>query len=446
MLARVCFGVLLLACSSAWSQVDTSEAETATDPTDEVQLRVPPPVSGEAYPAEFAGATEANYWRGGFTLTSAYSNNISGSGANPIGDVSYSIWPTIALDTTTSRLHLTLNYSPGFTLYQHTSAYNQVDQSLAVNAQFRLSPNISLSVQEGFQKTSNVFNQPNSLLSSPVSGSVPAPRVAVITPIADQINNGTSAQLTYQVSADGMLGAGGSFGNLYYPNPAEVPGLYNSRYAGGSVFYSHRLGDKYYIGGTYQYQDLLAYQALGRNTQTSTQVQTGFAFLSIYLKPTLSLSISAGPQRYSATQTLLPTSHSWTPMTMASLGWQGERTTLALSFARLVTGGGGLNGAYQSNSVSALATRQLSRAWTAGVSASYADYSTLTPWFVLSSSGGSTVSGTVSVLRSLTDHLSLQFGYNWMRQNYGDTAMYILPNTNRVFIAISYQFTKSLQR
>ena len=32
-------------------------------------------------------------------------------------------------------------------------------------------------------------------------------------------------------------------------------------------------------------------------------------------------------------------------MIMASLGWQGERTTLAASYARVVSGGGGLNGA-----------------------------------------------------------------------------------------------------
>ena len=129
MLARVCLGLLLLACTSAWCQVDTSSSEAATDSTDDVQLQVPPPVSGQAYSSEFAGDTESNYLRGGFTFSSAYSNNVTG-GTNPVGDMSYSIWPTLALDKMTPRLHLVLSYSPGFTFYQHTSAYNQANQNV----------------------------------------------------------------------------------------------------------------------------------------------------------------------------------------------------------------------------------------------------------------------------------------------------------------------------
>ena len=100
---------------------------------------------------------------------------------------------------------------------------------------------------------------------------------------ADQINNATSAQLTYQVSADGMLGVSGNFASLYYPNPEEVSGLYNSRSAGGSAFYSRRLGEKYYVGANYQYQNMLSYQACSAR-QTRTQTQTVFAFLSVYLE------------------------------------------------------------------------------------------------------------------------------------------------------------------
>ena len=235
MLARVCFGLLLLACTSAWAQVDTSSTETAADSTDEVQLHVPPPVSGQAYSSEFAGDTESNYLRGGFTFTSTYNSNIYGSsGSHPVGDMSYSFWPTIALDKTTSREHLVLSYSPGFTFYQHTSALNQSNQNVAVNFQYRLSPNLTLNLQDGFYKASNVFNQPNPLSAMPVSGSASAQSVAVIAPVADQLNNMASAQLTYQVSADGMVGANGTFSELYYPNQSQASSLYSLHTDGGS--------------------------------------------------------------------------------------------------------------------------------------------------------------------------------------------------------------------
>ncbi len=446
MLARAWFGFLLLACTSAWAQVDRNDTEIATDSTEEVQLQVPPPVSVQDYPSEFAGEAESNYLRAGFTITSAYSNDISGGGgSNPVGGMSYSIWPSLALDKTTPRLHLILNYSPGFTFYQRASAYNQFNQNFVLNLQYRLSPNLTLNLQDTFSKTSNVFDQPNPLSATVVSGSVSTPRVAVIAPVADQLNNGTSAQLTYQVSADGMVGATGTFAEIYYPNQAQASGLYNSHSEGGSAFYSRQLWDKYYIGGTYQYQNTLSYQATAPSTQTQTQ--TIFFFLSVYLQPRLSLSVSGGPQHYKATQSPLLTSQSWSPMTMVSLDWQGERTTLGVGYSRIVTGGGGLSGAYHSNTASASATWQVNRAWSTGISGSYGNYKTLTPLFLQSSPGGHTISGTASAQRLLSDHLSLQFGYSWIHQAYaGIPAISSNPNVNRAFISINYQFARPLQR
>ncbi len=447
MLARACLGLLLLTCTLSWSQVDANRTETAADSTDETQLQVPPPVSGQAYPSDFAGDTESNYLRGGVTISSAYSSNISGSTSNPISDMSYSIWPTLTMDKTTSRLHLLLSYSPGFTFYQHTSAYNQSNQNAALNYQYRLSPNLTVNLQDTFYKTSNVFNQPNPFSATPVSGSVPAQSVAVIAPVADQLSNSASAQLNYQVSAVGMVGATGTFAQLYYPNQTQASGLFSSRSDGGSVFYSQQLGEKYYLGGTYQYQNVLSYQAEATSQQTQTQTQTIFLFLTIYLKPKLSLSVSGGPQHYRATQSPFPASASWAPMTMVSLGWQGDRTTLAASYARTVTGGGGLNGAFQSTSATASGGWQMSRTWSVGISGSYSNYKTLTPSFLSSSSGGHTLLGTVSLQRSLTDHLNVQFGYSWIHQNYQDiAAISSSPNINRAFVSINYQFTRPLHR
>ena len=443
MLARVCLGLVLLACSPAWCQVDTSASGATTGSSDASQLQVPPPVSGQAYSSEFAGSSETNFWSGGFNLSTAYYSNGTG-GTNGSGNMSYSLWPTIALNKATPQLHLVLSYSPGFTIYQGTSGDNQANQNLNVNLQYRISPNFTISLQDVFNKTSNIFDQPNPLSASPISGSVPAAGVAVVAPSGNQINNLTSAQLTYQVSATGMLGAGGSFTKLYYPNPEQVSGLYNSQSAGGSLFYSRRLGERYYLGVNYQYQQTQSSQS--NLTGSQTQTQTVFGFLSIYLKPTLSVSISGGPQHYTATQQPLPPSSSWSPLLMVSIGWQGERTTLAASYSRMVTGGGGLNGAFHSNTAGASANWKISRDWNTGVAANYSDNKTLTPLF-FASSGGRTISGTVSAQRTVGEHFNLQFGYSWTHQNYEQiAAIAATPNYSRIFISLNYQFTRPLHR
>ena len=442
-LPLVLWAGLLVLCLPAWCQEEATATDTGGGSGDDVQLLVPPPVSGQNYPTQFAGAGEGNYLRGGLTFNSAYSSNVTG-GSRPVGDMSYSFWPSIAVDKTTTQLHLVLNYSPGFTIYQKTSSYNQANQNVGLKLQYRITPRLSISVQEGFNKSSNIFDQPTPLAASPVSGSPPPVGVGVIAPLADQMSNTTFAQVAYQLGEASSVGASGTFGTQHYLNSQQSSGLYNSQSASGSAFYSHRLGQRYYIGANYQYQDVLSFQT--NSPGTKTEIQTISAFLSVFLKPTVSLSISGGPQHYAATQPPFSPVSSWSPLLTVSGSWQGQRATVAASFSRIVSGAGGLSGVFHSTTVSTSANWKVSRYWSAGVGATYADNQSLTSLF-FASSGGRTIFGTVSAQRSLGEHMNVQFGYNWTNQTYEQIApVASFPNTNRVFVSLSYQFTRPLQR
>ena len=68
----------------------------------------PAPVSGEGYSMGFTSETRSNYLRGGLVFGTAYNTDVTTeTNGQPISDVSYSIWPTISLDQTRSRLHWT---------------------------------------------------------------------------------------------------------------------------------------------------------------------------------------------------------------------------------------------------------------------------------------------------------------------------------------------------
>jgi len=445
MLTRICLSLALLVAMPAWSQVDTNATESTTNPADEARMLTPPPVNGETYPTTVGSETRSNYLRAGLTFNTAYSDNVVGGvSGNPVSDISYSIWPTIALDQTTSRLHSMLTYSPGFTFYQRTSARNEQDQNAALDFQYRLSPHVTASLRDSFQKSSNVFNQPDLLSAGGVPGSGQSPPVTVIAPVADRLNNSANAELTYQFSRNGMIGASGTFTNLHYPNPAEVPGLYDSSSRGGAAFYSHRLSKKHYLGATYQYSRILAYPV---NAQSETQTHTVFVFYTVYLKPTFSVSLSGGPQHFDVAQFPLPAARSWSPAATASMGWQGLHTNFAASYSRTVSGGGGLVGAYHSNSANASARWQLARTWNVGSAASYAIYKNVTPFFFLASPGGHTVSGTVSVQHQISEHFNAEVGYTRLHQSYsGVGAISNAPDTNREFISVSYQFARPLGR
>lgn len=451
----ICLGLVLLASAQVWSQEQrTVPAPAATGPIsaawmnndDEAdRMLTPPPVSGQSYPVSFTSEERANYLRGGVTFNTAYSDNVLGAtSGTPVSDVSYSVWPTISIDETSSRLHWTLSYAPGFTFYQRVSARNEADQNLSLGLQYRLSPHVTVSARDSFQKSSDVFNQPDQGLAGAVSGAALGANDSVIAPLADRLSNDGNAGITYQFSANSMIGASGTFTNLHYPNPLEVPGLYDAASRGGAAFYSYRLSKQHYIGATYQYQELLSYPAGGTN---QTQTDGAFLFYTFYPAPTFSLSLFGGPQYYSASPqylsaTLLPApvSQSWSPAAGASVSWQARRTGVALSYSHSVSGGGGLIGAVELDSANLSVRQQITRNFSASLAGGYANNGVL----AVSTLGGHSVSGSAALQRQVGEHLNFQAGYTRLHQNYGFLAAN--PDTNREWVAISYQFARPLGR
>jgi hypothetical protein len=441
MYLKVYLSLALFVAMPSWSQVPISDP--AAVPGIGGKMLTPPPVSGQAYPTEVGSEVRSNYLRAGFTFTPSYSNDVVGeANVPPVSDFGYSFFPTLTVDKTTSREHLTLTYSPSFTIYQRTSSENQTNQNLSLSFQYRLSPHVTVSLRDNLQKISNVFNQPGLLSGGAVSGLPQPPLNAVIGPVADQLGNTADAEMTYQFSRNGMIGASGRFTNLDFLNPSQVPGLYDSHSSGGSAFYSHRLLRNSYIGGVYQYSTITAYPP---NLISEVQTHTVFLFCTIYFTRAFSLSLSVGPQHFDAAQSPMPTYGSWSPTLSASTGWQGRHTSFAASYLRSVTGGGGLVGVFQSNTAAAFARWKLARAWSTTAAANYSINKDETPTSFISSGGGHGVGGSVSAQHQLSDRFKVEFGYSLLHQSYnGIPVISNSPNINREYVSFSYSFARAL--
>ncbi|MGP0020227.1 MAG: hypothetical protein ACLPHP_16775 [Candidatus Sulfotelmatobacter sp.] len=465
--------VLLLARVPAWTQDNTPSvpasaaggAQISTSPntpanadtsvnldSSEIPMLTPPPVSGQSYPVAPVSQERSNYLRGGVTFTSAYSDNVLGStsaSSKPVSDVSYSVWPTLALDETTTRLHWTVNYAPGFTFYQRTSARNEQDQNASISFQYRLSPHVTFSAVDSFQKSSNVFNQPDLASAGAVSGGAQGDNFSVIAPIADQLHNFGTLGITYQFAANAMIGAGGIFANLHYPNQAQVPGLFDSESQGGSGFYAYRISAVHYLGISYQYQRLLSFPTQGQN---ETQTDSVFPFYVFSPSKRFSVSMFGGPQ-YSDIQFNVGTtnqtgSRSWTPAGGASINWQGQFTSLAVSYTHTIASGGGLIGAVEMNAANASIRQQIAKALTASLSGGYFQNTVLgnLPQVVAGSTNGHSISGTAALQRMFGEHLNVQLGYTRIHQTYNVAAISTTPDTNREFVSLAYQFSRPLGR
>ncbi|MFZ0135937.1 MAG: hypothetical protein WAK89_02690 [Candidatus Sulfotelmatobacter sp.] len=474
-------GSLLLASVAAWSQDEprpvpvpaatgpASDASTNGDASvsvddSSVRMLTPPPVSGQSYPIALTSQERSNYLRAGLAFTSAYTDNAVGPvDGHPVSDVSYSVWPTVALDETTTRSHLVLTYAPGFTFYQRESSLNQADENASINFQYRLSPHVTFSARDGFQKSSSVFNQPDLGTAGVVSGGTQVPNQSVIAPIADQLSNSGNVGITYQFAANSMVGASGTFTNLHYPDQSEVPGLFDSASQSGLAFYSVRVSRINYFGASYQYQRLASYPAPGTN---ETQTHALLLFYTVYPTKRFSISVFGGPQyadsgpQFSNAEPPSPPActssgvlpggcptpafRNWNPSAGGSLGWQGRMSSLAISYAHLISSGGGLIGAVKMDSASASIHQQLLRMLSASVAGGYAQNDVLTTTTCIGCNGH-TVSGTASLQQLFGQHLNVQLGYTRLHQDYAVAAL-ATPDTNREFVSISYQFSRPLGR
>jgi hypothetical protein len=420
---------------------DTYNPDTSGD-----RMMTPPPVSGQTYPVTLSSEERSNYLRGGLSFTTAYMDNVLGGTDHPVSDVSYSVAPMIVLDETTPRLHYLLTYAPGFTFYQRNSGLNQADHNASIQFEYRLSPHVTFSARDGFRKSSNVFNQPPDFSSGGVvSGGAQGPNFSVISPVADRLSNAGNVGISYQFALNDMVGASGTFSNLHYPNPSQVSGLYDSSSQGGLAFYSRRVAKGQYIGVTYAYERLLAYPTIGQN-----ETQTHAALLFYTFAPTsskFSFSLFGGPQYSDTVQPApLPPVRSWTPAGGASLGWQGKLNSFALSYTHIISSGSGLVGAVQSDSVTASARQRITRTLNATVGGGYAQNDVIgSPLLGLYS--GHSITGTASLQQMIGQHVGVQLGYMRLHQNYSNIQVIsATPDTNRVSVSISYQFSRALGR
>jgi hypothetical protein len=273
MLTRVCLTVALALPISVLAQV----TPTANGPTEnESPMSAPPMVSGQALPTSVESAENSNYLAGSVAFEAAYNDNLFPYYVTQaISGMSYSIRPRISFDQSISRFHQTWNYSPGFTIYQPIAARNEFDQNVSMILQYRLSEHATLSGGDSFLKSSNVFNQGDSQLGGSVSGSPSSSPADLLFPFINRLSNTANAQISYQYSANSMIGGGGTVGLFQYPNQTQSSGIYDSTSRGGSAFYNRRIMGTQSIGANYQYVEFLGNPAAG---QVEMQLHTLMGF------------------------------------------------------------------------------------------------------------------------------------------------------------------------
>ncbi len=459
-LSIVVVGFSFIAATAAMAQVQPSASGGATE--DDEHMLIPPMLIGTPYANEAGADLRQNVLTTQVGATVAYDDNVlPDEFSTPVADTMISISPVINYLRSTPKQQDIFNYSPIYTIYTpktvltsvnagttsqgNTSALNSLNQSADAVFQGQLSKRFTLGLQDGFVRTSNVFDVSYPFSSIGLGGSTQAPTPAAIAPYAEQLRNQATLFLSYQFSPYGMFGGSGSFANIRFPNPSQSTGLYNSDGSAGSVFYDRRFARRQYFGVTYGYNWVQAYQG-GTSAESVTNEVLGF--YSVFFNRNFSLSAAAGT-KYAVTH-VIPVqtpATSWNPEVVLSMGWQGNRGNVSASFLRSVASGGGLIGNFNSVSANVGAGWKLQRSWNASVSFSYQNIEPVSYLSGLPYQGGNSLMAQGSIQRALGTHVTMQCGYQRIHEQYiGIPAVSADPDGDRAYVTINYLLRKPLGR
>jgi hypothetical protein len=442
MLKIAFYCVVFTAASSLWSQVEPS-AMGGGFSLDDTRMMTPPPVSRDAYPVVVGVESRSNHLDGGLVFTAAYVDNLVGTGTNkPISDGIYSFVPTIDLDRRSPRQGESLQYSAGFNLYQNTNQLNGVSQNGSADYRFHISPYAVVILSDTFWQNSNLYNQPNPFVGGGVSTGPGSSNSTLIAPYADQLQNFSSASINYQYGRNAMVGGNGSYTFSTFSNAAESQGLNGGDLAGAGAFYSRRLAPSQYIGVTYQFEKFVTHPV-----ETYTTTHTVFGFYTHYFTKSFSLSILAGPEEYDSWSPTFVKQGHWIAAGQGSFGWQTLRTNLVASFTHNVSGAAGFIGAYHADMVSLSGRLQFSRTWNIGVNGNYSFLNPVNSEPTVSGPGGHTITGGADLQHGITERINAAVGYQRFHESYANIpAVSSFPDSNRVYVSLSYGFHRPLGR
>ena len=336
------------------------------------------PLSGVQAPTLGPGVGALNFLVPSLSAITQLSTSSPGAGFGQPADSNY-LLGTLDLNHVSNRSELLLHYSGGgmFSTY-----LNSAIQDLEFTYNFKwqrwsllLGDDVSFLSQSpfgfggvgGLQFLSgdSPFG-PGGSLSSILGPNQTIPTIAV-----PRLSNMVVSQIEYKVSPRATWTAAGSYGTL---NFFGVGGLINSSDKLFQTGYNYSVSPQSLIAVIYTFDDF-RYPAFPQTIKYNV-VKLGYAR---YVTGRLSFQLAAGPSVVMLRGVFTGYANNLSWALDSSLNYRWNRTTLSLSYDRVVTGGSGVLVGAQTGQVGAIIDRTLSPRWRLSTSLGYASNGSLIP-------------------------------------------------------------------
>ncbi|MDE3137220.1 MAG: hypothetical protein KGL59_11645 [Acidobacteriota bacterium] len=382
----------------------------------------------------------------GADLSSRYDDNVRQTNSGRIADTGFVVSPEIAFRHEGGRVALAFRYRPTLLFYRHETGYDEQDHDLGFDGSLRATERLS------FRARTDVVDRTGLLQSFWEPAALPALgppghlNDTVITPFANEFENNSRADMTYEVSARAELGVFTTYMLRSFGQPAQPQvTLFETEGRSAGARYVYRTTARTTLGLVYTHEEL----HIGPRTRLG--MDTPSVGLTLALSPNVVLDVYGGPVYTRLRDTiLLPLDplvtlafpndrNDWRWAAGGGVTLRSGQTQLRLSGSHEVSDGGGLLDAVTSEMAEASLERRLTRKWTVGWTAGWERNASLPSALLQGSLEGEY--GRIVVRHSITERVSAEAGYQFQRQRESGPAP-IGANFDRnfVYITLTYQF------
>jgi hypothetical protein len=345
--------------------------------TDELQLTGNDrPLSGVQEPTLGPPVGARNFFVPSFSATSQLGMSSSGPGFGQPTDLTY-LLGTLDLNRATNRSELVLHYTGGGLFSSYSSSAIQ-DLEFSYNYKWQrwsllLGDQVSFLSQSpfgfggvgGLEFLSGSPFGPGGFLSSLLG-----PNQTIPTIIVPRLSNTVVSQIEYSLSPRSTWTASAAYGTLNFFGISFI----NSTDVLFQTGYNYSLSPTSSIAVIYSFEDFRYPQF--PQTIAYHVVKLGY---SRYVTGRLSFQVSAGPSAELLRGVITGFENNISWALNSSLNYRWDRTTLLLSYDRLVTGGSGVLVGAQTGQLQATIDRKLNARWHVSTSLGYATNGSLIP-------------------------------------------------------------------
>lgn len=411
-----------------------------------------------AEPITSDAAKRSNVVDYGMTVSTDFDDNATNPANTSVGETNIrsSIQPQADIAIDRGHLVSRFFYGPSFNYSTNISSYNSTAQAAGADVKYIFTRRLSLQVRDAFSLTTNPYETWQAATQLPSLGVLNQPNSSSTGANVRSTTEQAQANLVYQLGRHTSVGIGGTFTKLIYEMLTSGPAInqanQDSRGFSGNAFYSHEFTAKYSLGIQYTALNLSSQSVSGRFSSLSHQA---LGFVTITLKPTVHLSIFAGPERsemeddFALISGLAPMHiHRVSFAGGSSLSWQGEHNGLSASFVQQISDSG-LNsgGSLLVRTASLRLQHQIAPRLGLsffGTHVSNIQLDSITPLSLTDSA-----SAGLSVSRVLTPHLTLSLSavrQQFMGNSGSGQFAYLQRSHDIATVSLSYGFARPIGR